>query len=158
MTYRALCELVPPVPAFLTLEDVLAIVSLIPKMLQASSCLRSFAPALPPIHMLSLSPLPSATTGSFLSSRSQLICHLHGFQVTHPLTPALWSTFSCCIFFLALYFLVYFLSHSYSSLHYQIGCSPRAETWPITPSPAPRTHWGLNFYCQMRVHGPGTHC
>lgn len=91
MTYRVLQDLVPLVPAFLNL-DVLVILALVPRILQASSCLRTFTPALPPDgHILSHLPpsTPIAHAIYYLPLRSQLMLPSWVSSVPHLPTPPL---------------------------------------------------------------------
>lgn len=118
MTYRASRVLAPSRPLS---HSECSSHNLSPSQtLRASPCLRTFAPALPSTGMLS-SPLPAGS----LSLTSQLIGHLVRSQA--PPLQALWSTYSCFIFSLALYPVWLFSS----SLH--------KVRVPITLFPATRT-------------------
>lgn len=90
MTYRASWDLAPSRP--LSRSECSSHNITPSQTLQAFPCLRTFAPALPSTGMLSSSP----PTGS-LSLMSQLIGHLVRSQA--PPLQALWSTYSCFIFF-----------------------------------------------------------
>lgn len=141
MTYRASWDLAPSRP-FLAL-NVLATISLLPKC-SGLPLPQDFAPALPSTGMLSSSP----PTGS-LSLMSQLMGHLVRSQA--PLLQALWSTYSCFIFFFLALYPVWLFS---SSLHNQKG--KRCPSLYSQLREHDKHTAGLKLHCcQISVHNAG---
>lgn len=163
MTYRVLQDLVPLVPAFLNL-DVLVILALVPRILQASSCLRTFTPALPPDwHILPPAPIhPHCPCYLLLTTQGSAHVTFLGLKCApppHP-TPApshLEHIFVCCFFswlFPCLFSYSYDQKGNLSKgrdlarlTHHFI---PGSKNWGSL--------WAPNFYCQMSAHVPGIYC
>lgn len=142
MTYRASWNLAPSRP--LSRSECSSHNITPSQTLQAFPCLRTFAPALPSTGMLSSSP----PTGS-LSLMSQLIGHLVRSQA--PPLQALWSTYSCFIFFLALYPVWLFSS----SLHNQKGKGAHHSIPSYENTDKHTAGTPLHFHCQISVHNAG---
>ena len=140
MTYRASWDLAPSRPVS---HSECSSHNLSPsRTLQASPCLRTFAPALTSTGML-----PSPPPVGSLSLISQLIGHLVRSQA--PPLQALWSTYSCFIFSPGPVscLVIFFFPPQGKGTHHSI---PSYENTFKHTAGTP-----LHFHCQISVHNAG---